>query len=146
MKVLSRIAMTLTLSATMFFAIAAAPSAKKSAAKDEVMPASQMKFEQVLPGISKANLWGNPAKGPYGALTRFTKGTRVDWHTHPYDIKAVVISGTMLYDNGTGEKRLGPGSFVQERSSIKHTTAAAADSDVTFYEEGAGPFGVKMVK
>ncbi len=136
-----------TLSAAMFFAIAAAPPAKKSVAKDEVMPASQMKFEPApVPGVSKATLWGDPAKGPYGAITRFVKGTKVDWHTHPNDIKAVVISGTLLYNNGSGEKRLGPGSFLQERSSIKHTTAAAADSDVTFYEEGAGPFAVKMVK
>ncbi len=145
MKILSRVTLVLTLSAATFFAIAAAPSSKK-APKDAAISAGEMKFEQVLPGISRATLWGNPAKGPYGAITRFAKGTKVDWHTHPHDIKAVVISGTLLYNNGSGEKALGPGSFLQERSGIKHTTAAAADSDVAIYEEGAGPFAVKMVK
>ena len=36
--------------------------------------------------------------------------------------------------------------FVQERSTIKHTTAAAPDSDLVFFEEGSGPFDIKMVK
>ena len=124
--------------------MSAAPARK--AAKDVVTPAGQMQFQEVMPGISRATLWGTPAKGPYGAITRFTKGTTVGWHTHSHDIKAVVISGTLIYNNGTGEQRLGPGSFLQERSNIKHTTAAPADSDVEFYEEGAGAFDVKMVK
>src|SRR6266852_6589130 len=135
MKLFSRFATLFFTGAVIFLALAATPASKSAAAKDMVVPAEQMKFQQAMPGISKYNLWGDPAKGPYGAITRFAKGTKVAWHTHPHDIKAVVISGTLLYNNGSGEKRLGPGSFVQERSSIKHTTAAAADSDVTFYEE-----------
>jgi quercetin dioxygenase-like cupin family protein len=145
MKALSRMALVLTLSGATFFAIAAAPSAKTTA-KDEIILANQMKFEQVLPGVSKAALWGDQAKGPSGVITRFSKGTKVGWHTHPSDIKVVVISGTLLYNNGSGEKAIGPGSFLQERANIKHTTAAAADTDVTLYEEVAGPFAVKMVK
>src|SRR5262249_16448647 len=119
---------------------------KPAAPKDMVVTADQLKFVQVMPGISKFTLWGDPAKGPYGAITRFAKGTKVSWHTHPHDIKAVVISGTMLYDNGSGEKKLRPGSFLQERANIKHTTAASAESDLEFFEEGAGPFAVKEVK
>ncbi len=121
-------------------------AAQKSAPTDIIMLAEQMKFEQVIPGVSKMILWGNASKGRYGSITRFVKGTFVSWHTHPHDIKVVVISGTLLYDNGSGEKRLGPGSFLQERSSIKHTTAAAADSDLVFFEDGAGPFAVNMSK
>ena len=66
----------------------------KSAAKDRVVPIEKMQFTQAVPGVSKAVPWGDPAKGPYGAITRFTKGTKVAWHTHSHDIKAVVISGT----------------------------------------------------
>ena len=146
MKIAIRVATVASFSAVIFLAIAAAPAAKKAAPKDFTVPADQMKFQQVMPGISKVTLWGDPAKGPYGAITRFQKGTKVDWHTHPNDIKAVVISGTLPYNNGSGEQRLGPGSFLQERSSVKHTTAAATDGDVTFFEEGSGPFAVKMVK
>ena len=144
MKLFSRFATVLFIGTVVFLALAATPASKS--AKDKVMSSEQMKFQEVMPGISKYNLWGDPAKGPYGAITRFAKGTKVGWHTHPHDIKAVVISGTMLYDNGSGEQRLGPGSFLQERASIKHTTAASADSDLEFYEEGAGAFDVKLVK
>lgn len=124
--------------------VAATPH--KTVSKDRVVPHDQLKFVPVMPGISKAMLWGDEAKGPYGAITRFAKGTKVGWHTHPHDIKAVVLSGTLLYNNGSGLQRLGPGSFVQERSTVKHTTEAAPDSDVEFYEEGSGPFAVTMVK
>jgi quercetin dioxygenase-like cupin family protein len=133
----------LTVVTVLFIAV----TPKKVVVKDMVVPSQQLKFEPTpQPGISRAVLWGDPAKGAYGAITRFTKGTKVDWHTHPHDIKAVVISGTLLYNNGSGEQRLGPGSFIQERSTIKHTTAAAPDSDATIFEEGAGPFAVTMVK
>ncbi|HEY8713046.1 MAG TPA: cupin domain-containing protein [Thermoanaerobaculia bacterium] len=120
-------------------------SAKKSA-KDMVVAADQMHFQDAMPGISKATLWGDSAKGPYVCITRFAKGTKVGWHQHPHDIKAVVISGTMLYDNGSGEKRLGPGSFLQERASVRHTAAATPDSDLEFLEVGAGPFGIRLEK
>lgn len=146
MRTLERMASISILGVFILFSIAAAPPSKKSQPKDMVVAGDSMKFQQVMPGISKYTLWGDPAKGPYGSITRFTKGTKVAWHTHPHDIKAVVIKGTLLYDNGSGEKRLGPGSFLQERASIKHTTAASADSDLEFFEEGAGRFAVKAVK
>src|SRR2546423_9460962 len=104
------------ISAVVLAAIAASP------ARDRVVPAGQLQFKATpQAGITRATLWGNPAKGPYGAITRFAKGTKVGWHTHSHDIRAVVISGTLIYDSGSGEQRLGPGSFLQERSTIKHT-------------------------
>jgi quercetin dioxygenase-like cupin family protein len=144
MKLVHKLATAAAVSVALFLFMAASP--KNSAPKDRTVPASQMHFTEAMPGISKAVLWGDPAKGPYGAITRFTKGTKVAWHTHSHDIKAVVISGTMIYDSGSGEQRLGPGSFLQERSSIKHTTAAAPDSDLEFFEEGSGPFDIKLIK
>ena len=143
MRVMQRI---LVFAAAVVLIMVAPDGSSKGAAKDRVVPIEKMKFTPAVPGVSKAVLWGDPAKGPYGAITRFAKGTKVGWHTHSHDIKAVVISGTFIYDNGSGEQRLGPGSFVQERSSIKHTTAAGADSDLMILEEGSGPFDLKMVK
>ena len=144
MKMAHKLAIVAALSVALILLIAASP--KKRGAVDRTVPASQMHFTEQQPGISKAVLWGDPDKGPYGAITRFTKGTKVGWHTHSHDIKAVVISGTLIYDSGSGEQRLGPGSFLQERSTIKHTTAAASDSDLEFFEEGSGPFDIKMIK
>lgn len=142
MKTLTKVTVALALT----LLVAATAMSHKTAGKDMVVSGDHLEFVQAMPGISKAMLWGDPTKGPYGAITRFAKGTKVDWHTHSHDIKAVVISGTLLYNNGSGEQRLGPGSFLQERAAVKHTTAATADSDVEFYEQGSGPFDVKMVK
>ena len=122
-----------------------AATSHKTASKDRTVSHDQLKFVQMMPGVSQALVWGEEAKGPHGSITRFAKGTKVDWHTHSHDIKAVVISGTLVYNNGSGEQRLGPGSFLQERSTVKHTTAAP-DGDVEFYEESPGPFDLKMVK
>ena len=144
MKLMQKLATSSAVFVALVLVMAASP--KKTAPQDRAVAASQMHFTEAMPGISKAMLWGDPAKGPYGAITRFKKGTKVGWHTHSYDIKAVVISGTMIYDSGSGEQRLGPGSFLQERSSVKHTTAAAPDSDLEFFEEGSGPFDIKMIK
>jgi quercetin dioxygenase-like cupin family protein len=144
MKLFYKLATVATVSVALLPSMAASP--KKSAAKDRVVQVSQMHFIEANPGVTRAVLWGDPTKGSYGAITRFKKGTKVDWHTHSHDIRAVVISGTLIYDSGSGEQRLGPGSFLQERSSIKHTTAAGDDSDLEFFEEGSGPFDIKMIK
>jgi quercetin dioxygenase-like cupin family protein len=145
MKLFYKLAMVVTVSVALVLSLAASP--KKAASQDRVVPATQLKFADTpQAGISRAVLWGDPAKGPYGAITRFKKGTTVPWHTHSHDIRAVVISGTLIYNSGSGEQRLGPGSFLQERSTIKHTTAAGADSDLEFFEENTGPFDIKMSK
>ncbi len=147
MKRFEKTAALAAIAAALMLILAATPASKSSGPKDIVMPADKMQFKPApVAGVTKATLWGDPTKGPYASITRFAKGTKVAWHTHSHDIKLVVISGTLLYDSGSGENRLGPGSFVQQRSSIKHTTAAGPDSDLVFFEEGAGPFDVKMVK
>jgi quercetin dioxygenase-like cupin family protein len=138
-----RLLQKITAALALVFLVAATPH--KTVSKDMAVSHDQLKFVQQMPGVSKSLLWGDEAKGPHGTITRFAKGTKVDWHTHSHDIKVVVISGTLVYDNGSGEQRLGPGSFLQERSTVKHTTAAP-DSDVEFYEESNGPFDLKMVK
>jgi hypothetical protein len=46
-------------------------------------------------------------------LVKFAAGTDNGLHTHTYDIKAVVISGTFLYGSGgAAPKNLGPGSYL----------------------------------
>lgn len=110
------------------------------ASKEVVWPADAVVFKQVIPGISKAALWGDPSKGAYATLTRFTRGTRADWHTHSHDIRVVVISGTFIYDSGSGERRLGPGSYLLRPAGVKHVSGAGAEADCVFLEESDGAF------
>src|SRR2546422_8581859 len=119
---------------------AAPPAHKTSAAKEVVMMADQMQFKEAIPGVTKAVLWGDPAKGPYATITRFAKGFKVGTHHHSHNIKAVVISGTFVYDSGGGEQRLGPGSYLFEPKGKDHNSGAGDDVDCVFLEQGDGAF------
>ena len=39
-----------------------------------LVSADEAKFKEVVPGVSKAVLWGDPDKRPYGAFTKFVPG------------------------------------------------------------------------
>ena len=119
---------------------------KAGSSKEIVRPAEQMEFKEAIPGVSKAVLWGNPTKGKYATLTKFAKGTKNALHTHPHDIRIVVISGTFVYNSGGGEKKLGPGSFLFQPAGVKHTSGAGDGTDCLFFEESDGAFDIKMVK
>src|SRR5512132_3524358 len=45
------------------------------------------------PGIRIADLWGDHAKGAYGAFLKFPAGFVAPLHTHTHDIRAVILSG-----------------------------------------------------
>lgn len=131
----------------------AAPGAEKSATKEEksvskevVIPAGQMQFKDAVPGVIKAVLWGDPAKGAYATITKFAKGTKNALHTHSHNIKVVVISGTFVYDSGSGEKRLGAGSYLFEPAGMRHTSGAGLDGECVFFEESDGAFDLKPAK
>ncbi len=146
MRFSMRISLLGFIAAACLWAVPATPS-PAAPKKEVIISAAQLHFEEAVPGVSKATLWGDPAKGSYGAITRFAKGTKVALHTHSHDIKIVVISGTLVYGTPSGgEKRLGPGSFLHERGGIQHTTAAADDSELMFFEESTGAFDLKIVK
>jgi quercetin dioxygenase-like cupin family protein len=127
-------------------AVNAAEKKKAGGGKEVVWPADKLQFKEAIPGVSKAVLWGNPDKGAYGAITRFSKGTKNTLHTHSHDIKIIVISGSFVYDSGSGEKRLGAGSYLMQPGGLKHTSGAGSDADCVFFEESSGAFDLKPVK
>jgi quercetin dioxygenase-like cupin family protein len=143
----TKLAIALAAILTIFGAGAAAPPAHKATRpKEMVMMADQMQFKEMMPGVSKAVLWGDPAKGPYGTITRFSKGFKAGKHYHSHNIKAVVISGTLVYDSGSGEQRLGPGSYLFEPKGKHHNSGAGDDADCVFLEQGDGAFDLIEVK
>jgi quercetin dioxygenase-like cupin family protein len=111
-----------------------------------VMPAGQMQFKEIVPGATRAVLWGDPDKGAHAAVTRFTKGLKVALHTHTHDFRIVVISGTFVYDSGSGEKRLGPGSYLRQPGGVPHVSGAGNNAECVFFLESDGAFDLNMVK
>src|SRR6266699_6810971 len=100
--------------------------------------ADEAKFKEVIPGVSKAVLWGDDNKGPYGAFTKFTPGYDAGMHTHTNDIWIVVVKGAYVYKDEAGEKRVGPGSFIRVPAGKKHWSGGDATEGALFYEESSG--------
>lgn len=126
----------------------AAATAKARTGREVVWPTNQVKFEETrTKGVTKADLWGNAAKGAHGSLVKFAAGTNVPLHTHTNDIRAVVISGTYLYGSGGGPaQKLGPGSYLLIPGGVKHTSGCDAGADCLFFEEQSGKFDLKPVQ
>lgn len=108
--------------------------------------ADEAKFKDVLPGVSKAILWGDHDKGPYGTFTKFVPGNDAGMHTHTNDLWIVVVRGAYLYKDEAGEKRVGPGSFIRVPGGKKHWSGSEVTEGALFYEESSGKFDLVPAK
>ena len=129
----------------------AMPAPKSAESRLVVMPASDIKWTDLgpgAPGVKVANLWGNHTKGAFGALFKLPAGFAAPLHTHTYDMKVVIVSGTYIQaPEGKPEFRLGPGSyFLQPGGNYRHTTICDKASDCVFLVESKGPFDFKPVE
>lgn len=125
---------------------AAAESAEKQGKPVVFANPDGAKYKDVVPGVSRAVLWGNPDKGPYGAYTKFKPGADNGMHTHTNDVWIVVVKGAYLYKDEAGEKRVGPGSFIRIPGKTKHWSGGDSKEGALFYEEGAGKFDLIPAK
>ena len=145
------VAMTFVLAAVVSAQEAAKPHAISSANRLVVVPAADMKWADLdptgAPGVKVADLWGNHATGAFGALLKLPAGFAVPLHTHTYDMKVVIVSGTYVQaPDGKPEFRLGPGSyFMQPGGNYRHTTTCDAAAECVFFVESRGKFDLKMV-
>jgi hypothetical protein len=157
MKAMSVAALTMVLgvpvaaSAQGTGAVAAKPVSKPAESRLVVMPAADMKWTDLdptgAPGVKVADLWGNHATGAFGALFKLPAGFAAPLHTHTYDMKVVIVSGTYIQaPDGKPEFRLGPGSyFMQPGGNYRHTTTCDKASDCVFFVESRGGFDLKVV-
>jgi len=104
------------------------------------------KYNEIVPGASRAVLWGNTEKGPYGAFTKFVPGFDAGMHTHTNDVWLVVIKGAYLYKDSMEEKRVGPGSFIRIPGKTKHWSGGDKKEGALFYEEASGKFDMIPAK
>jgi anti-sigma factor ChrR (cupin superfamily) len=126
------------------------PAPKPVESQLVVMPASAMKWTDLgpgAPGVKVADLWGNHAIGAFGALFKLPAGFAAPLHTHTYDMKVVIVSGTYIQvPEGKPEFRLGPGSyFLQPGGNYRHTTTCDKASNCVFLVESEGPFDLKPI-
>jgi hypothetical protein len=115
------------------------------------MPAGDLKWIDLdpngAPGVKVADLWGDHAKGAFGAFIKLPAGFAVPLHTHTHDMKVVFLSGTYIQaPEGKAEVRLGPGSYMmQPGGNYRHTTSCDAASECLFFVESNGAFDLEPV-
>jgi hypothetical protein len=150
-KTVLTMAVAFALPVTVWAQAAAAEKAKPAASRLVVMPAADMKWTDLdpagAPGVKVADLWGNHATGAFGALFKLPAGFAAPLHTHTYDMKVVIVSGTYIQvPEGKPEFRLGPGGyFLQPGGDYRHTTTCDKVTDCVFFVEGKGKFDLKVV-
>jgi hypothetical protein len=103
------VALALTLASPLAWAKEPA-SAKKAAVV--YMSADKATFTDLMPGASRAVVWGDPETGPSGFFIKFAPGFDAGMHTHTNETRNVVIRGAYLYKDEAGEKRVGPGEAL----------------------------------
>jgi anti-sigma factor ChrR (cupin superfamily) len=128
-------------------------SASKSAASQPVfLAAADIKWTDLdpkgAPGVKIADLWGDHAKGAFGAYLKLPAGFSVPLHTHTHAMKVIFVSGTYLQTpEGKSEVRLGPGSYMmQPGGNYRHITSCDKTSDCVLFVESTGAFDLKVVE
>jgi quercetin dioxygenase-like cupin family protein len=118
--------------------MAASAARAADTAKFQAWSPSEMKFTQLKPGIERAVAWGNPDKGAYGTIVRYTAGAERGWHSHSHPVHLVVISGTIVFEGeGASPRELGPGEGVTEPAKVKHNARCKEGADCMFLITGA---------
>jgi anti-sigma factor ChrR (cupin superfamily) len=94
-----------------------------------------------------ATVWGDLAKGGFGAFLKVPAGFQTPLHTHTSDFKLVIVAGTFVQTpKGRPEFRLGPGSYLmQPGGDYQHTTGCEKASDCLFFVQSEGGFDLKPV-
>ena len=115
-------------------------------------PAADLRWTDLdpngAPGVKVVDLWGDHAKGAFGAFLKLPAGFVAPLHTHTYAMKVVFLSGTYIQaPEGKAEVRLGPGSYMmQPGGNYRHTTSCDKDSECVFFVESNGKFDLKPVQ
>lgn len=104
-----------------------------------------MTFEPLVPGASRAVLWGDPDRGAYAAYVRFAPGAQHPMHTHPHDIALVVLSGAYIYTTPEKQIRVTPGSYLFIPGGTPHISGADPVEGLLMYTEGPGRFGLDVI-
>lgn len=113
----------------------------------ELKPAEGLRFQDVLPGVKKAVLWGDDTKGAYGAITKFAAGHKNPLHTHAHDIRLMVLQGAYIFTGADGRTtRLGAGSYGMIPGGYEHVSAADPNEETVFFELGSGRFSLDEVR
>jgi len=110
--------------------------------KAVVWPAAAIKWTDnaAVPGAKAATLWGDPAKGAYGALKQVPAGTVLAAHTHKNDSHVVTVKGSITLEIDGKKTVLGSGSYTMIPGGVPHSATCGAGAACEYFEHMAGAF------
>ena len=120
-----------------------APAKKAPAAKGTLWSASELKWvdNPAIKGAQQAVLWGDPAKGAYGALKKVPGGTVLPMHSHTNLTRVVMVAGTISFNfEGSPAKDMGPQSYTSIPGGAPHTATCKAGADCVYFETSIGAY------
>lgn len=84
-------------------------------------------------GPQIAPLWGDPTRGPYGALLRVPAGFESPMHTHSHDERVVVIAGASVHwgegEDAANARIMTAGDYMLMPAGVRHVSAATDDAE-----------------
>jgi quercetin dioxygenase-like cupin family protein len=113
-----------------------------------VWPSAAIKWTDtpVVKGARLAVLWGDPAKGAYGALRQVPGGSVLALHTHKNDSRVIVVKGTVGFEAEGRTTELAPGSYIMIPGGLPHVATCKGAVACEYFEEMSGAFDSTPVK
>ncbi|MGH8915075.1 MAG: cupin domain-containing protein [Acidimicrobiia bacterium] len=95
-------------------------------------------------GPRMAILWGDPARGAFGALLRVPAGFESPMHTHSRDERVIQLRGSSIHWN-RGETRktaavMKPGDYMRMPGGVAHVSATPEGEESLEFITMNGPF------
>ena len=85
-------------------------------------------------------LSGDPAKGAYAELDKWTAGTAPGAHTHSQDTRVIALSGTIMMEVDRIQFTLAKGSSVFIPGGASHAASCGRDSECVYCVEQPGAY------
>ena len=117
---------------------AQAASAGRTAA--QLLRADAVQWVTARTGQEMRVLWGDPRTGPYGRFNKFAAGFQDRPHVHTRDLRAVIISGTLVVQVADQSPvELPAGSYALIPGGAPHTHSCQGDTACVLFVEQDGP-------
>jgi hypothetical protein len=130
---------SLTLAASVLAQSSGVSTTQKAGPSQPIfMPAGDLKWTDLdptgAPGVKVADLWGNHAKGAFGAYLKLPAGFAAPLHTHTHNMKVIFLSGTYIQaPEGKPAVRLGPGSYMMQPGVTTGTRLPATRVRIAYF-------------
>ena len=99
-------------------------------------------------GVRMATLWGDPARGPFGALLEVPAGFVSPMHHHSNDERVVMLRGTSVHwtegESRETAPRMTTGDAMLMPAGVNHVSAATDDEDCLEFITMEGRFDFEL--